>query len=57
MLSLCSLGLADKLSPFKFYQHLLTNVADTEVAKFLRMLTFLPLDEIAAIEVKPPSTL
>jgi len=41
---------ADKLSPFKFYQHLLTNVADTEVAKFLRMLTFLPLDEIAAIE-------
>lgn len=42
---------ADKLSPFKFYQHLLTGVADAEVVKFLRMLTFLPLEEIAAIEV------
>lgn len=43
---------ADKLSPFKFYQHLLTNVADTEVVKFLKMLTFLPLAEIAEIEVR-----
>ncbi len=41
---------ADKLSPFKFYQHLLTNVADAEAGKFLRMLTFLPLEEIAEIE-------
>jgi len=43
---------ADKLSPFKFYQHLLTNVADAEAGKFLRMLTFLPLEEIAAIEAE-----
>lgn len=43
---------ADKLSPFKFYQHLLTNVADVEAGKFLRMLTFLPLEEIAAIEAE-----
>lgn len=41
---------SDKLSPFKFYQHLLTNVADTEVVKFLKMLTFLPLSEIATIQ-------
>lgn len=41
---------ADKLSPFKFYQHLLTNVTDAEVVKFLKMLTFLPLSEIADIE-------
>lgn len=50
---------ADKLSPFKFYQHLLTNVADIEVVKFLKMLTFLPLSEIADIEAdmaKPDST-
>lgn len=42
----------DKLSPFKFYQHLLTNVADVEAGKFLRMLTFLPLDEIEQIEAE-----
>lgn len=43
---------ADKLSPFKFYQHLLSNVADVEAGKFLRMLTFLPLDEIEQIEAE-----
>ena len=43
---------ADKLSPFKFYQHLLTNVADVEAGKFLRMLTFLPLEDIAQIEAE-----
>jgi tyrosyl-tRNA synthetase len=43
---------ADKLSAFKFYQHLLTNVADVEAGKFLRMLTFLPLEDIAQIEAE-----
>lgn len=33
---------ADKLSPYKFYQHLF-NVPDADVVRFLRMLTFLPL--------------
>ena len=41
---------ADKMSPFKFYQHLLTSVADAEVIKFLRMLTFVPLEDIAELE-------
>lgn len=41
---------ADRLSPFKFYQYLLTNVGDAEVIKFLRMLTFLPLEELDALE-------
>ncbi|GBF93022.1 hypothetical protein Rsub_05633 [Raphidocelis subcapitata] len=40
---------ADKLSPYKFYQHLF-GVTDADVVRMLRMLTFLPLDEIAAIE-------
>jgi tyrosyl-tRNA synthetase len=40
----------DKLSPFQFYQYLLTSVGDAEVLKFLRMLTFLPLPEIDALE-------
>ena len=50
---MCSFGsfpIAEKLSPFAFYQHLLTNVADAEAGDFLRMLTFLPLPEIAQIE-------
>ena len=41
---------ADKLSPFKFYQYLLTNVGDEEVIAFLRMLTFVPLDDIEALK-------
>ena len=41
---------ADRLSPFKFYQYLLTNVGDAEVIKFLRMLTFVPLDELETLE-------
>jgi tyrosyl-tRNA synthetase len=40
---------AEKLSPYKFYQYLFA-VTDADVVKFLKMLTFLPLDEIAAIE-------
>jgi hypothetical protein len=43
-------GAADRLSPFKFYQYLLTNVGDAEVINFLRMLTFLPLEELDALE-------
>jgi tyrosyl-tRNA synthetase len=45
---------ADRLSPYKFYQHLFA-VADADVIKLLRMLTFLPLDEIAAIEASMQS--
>jgi hypothetical protein len=40
----------EKLSPFKFYQYLLTTVGDAEVVRFLRMLTFLPLEDIEAME-------
>ena len=36
---------ADKLSPYKFYQHLFA-VADSDVCKFLMMLTFLQLEEV-----------
>jgi tyrosyl-tRNA synthetase len=38
-----------KTSPYSFYQFWL-NVADADVYKFLRYFTFLPLDEIQAIE-------
>lgn len=38
-----------KLSPYQFYQHLI-RVADSDVVKLLKMLTFLPLEEIAEIE-------
>jgi tyrosyl-tRNA synthetase len=38
------------MSPFKFYQYLLTSVADAEVIKFLRMLTFVPLEDITELE-------
>ncbi|KAK9820078.1 hypothetical protein WJX72_005856 [[Myrmecia] bisecta] len=41
---------ADKLSPFKFYQYLLTSIPDSDVIKFLKMLTFLDLGEIARLE-------
>jgi tyrosyl-tRNA synthetase len=40
---------ADKLSPYKFYQYLFSTI-DADVARFLRMLTFLPLQEIDEIE-------
>ena len=39
----------NKTSPFDFYQYW-RNVEDADVAKCLRMLTFLPLDEIAELE-------
>jgi tyrosyl-tRNA synthetase len=40
---------AAKLSPYKFYQYLF-KTTDADVIRFLRMLTFLPLEEVAAIE-------
>lgn len=38
----------NKTSPFEFFQYW-RNVADADVEKCLKMLTFLPLDEIAAL--------
>lgn len=40
---------AEKLSPYQFYQYLF-NVADADVIKLLKMLTFLDLEEIQEIE-------
>jgi tyrosyl-tRNA synthetase len=40
---------ADRLSPYQFYQHLF-GVADADVIKLLKMLTFLSLEEIREIE-------
>ena len=43
---------AEKTSPYEFYQYW-RNVADADVEKCLRMLTFLPMDEVrklAALE-------
>ena len=40
---------ADKLSPYRFYQYLF-RTPDADVTKFLRMLTFLDLGEIEALE-------
>lgn len=39
----------NKTSPFEFFQYW-RNVADSDVLKFIRMLTFLPLEEIDAME-------
>jgi len=39
----------DKTSPFDFYQYW-RNVADTDVLKCLRMLTFLPLEQIEEMD-------
>ncbi len=40
---------AEKTSPFEFFQYW-RNVADADVIKCLKMLTFLPLEEILAME-------
>lgn len=40
---------ADKTSPFDFYQYW-RNVADADVLKCIRMLTFLPLEEIEKLD-------
>ena len=39
---------AEKTSPYEFYQYW-RNVADADVEKCLRMLTFLPMDEVRAL--------
>jgi len=39
----------DMCSPYKFYQYLYS-IPDSDVIKMMRMLTFLPLDEIAEYE-------
>ncbi len=39
----------NKTSPFEFYQYW-RNVADTDVLKCIRMLTFLPIEEINAMD-------
>lgn len=43
---------ADLLSPYDFYQYWI-NCDDLDVEKFLRMFTFLPLDEIARLAALP----
>lgn len=40
---------AELLSPYQFYQFLF-RTADADVCRLLRMLTFLPLEEVAALE-------
>ncbi|KAG2432307.1 hypothetical protein HYH02_013029 [Chlamydomonas schloesseri] len=40
---------AERLSPYKFYQYLF-QVTDADVVKLLKMLTFLPLAEVEALE-------
>ncbi|KAH9503993.1 hypothetical protein Btru_067507 [Bulinus truncatus] len=42
---------ANKTSPFEFYQYFF-NLADSDVEKFLKLFTFLPLEEIEAIMLK-----
>jgi tyrosyl-tRNA synthetase len=39
----------DRLSPYKFYQYLFS-IPDADVIRMLKMLTFLPMDEIREIE-------
>ena len=39
----------EKTSPYEFFQYW-RNVADADVIKCLKMLTFLPLEEIVAME-------
>ena len=48
--------IAGKLSAFKFYQYLVGNVPDVDVIRFLKMLTFLPLERITALEQAGPAT-
>jgi tyrosyl-tRNA synthetase len=44
---------SEKTSPFKFFQFWL-RTEDKDVGRFLRWFTFLPLEEIAALEASPP---
>lgn len=41
---------AEKMSPFKLYQYLLNNTTDQDVIRYLKMLTFLPLDTIQTLQ-------
>lgn len=45
---------AEKLSPYEFYQHLI-RTDDRDVIKLLKMITFIELDEIEAIEKRMAS--
>lgn len=45
---------SEQLSPYKFFQYLF-QTTDADVIKFLKMLTFLPLEEIAEIEASMSS--
>ena len=47
---------AGQLSPFKFYQYLLTNTSDKDVIKFLKQLTFFSLEDINALEASMGSS-
>lgn len=47
---------AEKTSPYEFFQYW-RNVDDADVAKFMKMLTFMPLDEIAKYEAMSGSQL
>jgi len=44
---------ANKTSPYRFYQYWI-NTDDRDVERFLKLFTFLSLDEIAAIMQNPP---
>ena len=44
---------ANKTSPYQFYQYWI-NTDDRDVARFLKLFTFLPLHEIDAILANPP---
>ena len=43
---------ATKTSPYEFYQYW-RNIGDTEVYDVLRMLTFLPMDEVKRLSELP----
>jgi tyrosyl-tRNA synthetase len=47
---------ADRTSPYAYYQFWL-NAADADVGRFLRTFTFLPVEEIAAVEQRHQSDL
>ena len=40
---------ASRLSPYKFYQYMVQST-DADVIRFMKMLTFMPMEEIAAME-------
>lgn len=46
---------SEKLSPYQFYQHLF-RMPDADIIRLLKMLTFLPMDEIRQIEASMQSS-